>query len=239
MKILRIALVIFLFLALKPLMAQDYTGLRMGIKLPYSYNVNYYMRLADRWGAYGGVQAVTFPFGSVPVTYLKLFSDQEKDALAEVLREPFSIGAGVDVGAHYYFGADNRRYYIIGNLQWLNLLKRDIKDEVIENAFGVEMDKYPIGPILEQNSKKPLTLNTHFLNLGLGVGKRFLLPYNPDWQMAIEFELQKTLASHHFLFSDYRYITPVQTQTSTELKKLMRNSGWFPTVNFYFTYIFD
>jgi hypothetical protein len=235
---LRLILALILFCGALPTQAEDYSGIRFGLKVPYSYSGNYYIRLADRWGAYGGVQFNTFPFGGAPVTYLQVFSSNEKDALAEVLREPFSIGAGFDVGAHYYMGADNRRYYIAASLQWTNLLKRDISDDVVEAAFVVELDDYPLGPILEQDSKKPLTLNTHYLNLGLAGGVRFLLPYNPDWEVAMELEVQKTLASHHFLFSDYRYLTPVAEQASKELKALMRKSGWFPTINVYFLYKF-
>lgn len=230
-------LIISLLFVLQSVKANDYTGLRMGIKIPYSYNFGYYMRLADRWGAYGGVQAVTFPFGGAPVGFMKMFGGD--DALAEILREPYSIGAGFDVGAHYYFGADNRRYYFGLSLQWMNLLKRDITDDVIENAFGVELDEYPIGPILEELSTKPLTLNTHFLNMGYTFGVRFLIPYIPEWEIAVEFELQKTIASHHFLFSDYRYLTPVEEQASIALKKLMLRNGWFPSLNVIFIYKFE
>ena len=48
--------------------------------------------------------------------------------LTAILEEPFSIGAGMDIGAHYYFGTDNRRYYVGLSVQWMNLLKRDIDD---------------------------------------------------------------------------------------------------------------
>jgi hypothetical protein len=182
---LRLILALILFCGALPTQAEDYSGIRFGLKVPYSYSGNYYIRLADRWGAYGGVQFNTFPFGGAPVTYLQVFSSNEKDALAEVLREPFSIGAGFDVGAHYYMGADNRRYYIAASLQWTNLLKRDISDDVVEAAFVVELDDYPLGPILEQDSKKPLTLNTHYLNLG------------HCWRSAFSSSLQSRLGSGH------------------------------------------
>jgi hypothetical protein len=230
-------LIFFILFIIQSANSQDYEGLRFGLKLPYSFNFGYYQRIADRWGAYGGLQAVTFPFSSAPVGFLQMFSKNDK--VAEILREPYSIGAGFDVGAHYYFGADNRRYYIAANLQWINLLKRDITDDVIESAFGVEFDDYPIGPILEENSMKPLTLNTHYLNFGVAFGYKFLLPYQPNWDIMLEFEVQKTLASHHFLFSDYRYITPAAEITSLELKKLMQKSGWFPSLNIIFIYKYD
>jgi len=214
--------------------AQDYTGIKMGIKLPYSYNCSYYMRLSDRLGAYFGGQATTFPFSSTPIGYFKMWGADEK--MAEILREPYSIGAGVDLGMHYYFGSDNRRYYVGFALEWMNLLKRDIEDKVINEAFNVDLDSYPVGPILENMSVKPLTLNTNYLNLGFVFGKRFLLPYIPDWEMALEFEISKTVYSHHFLFSDYRYITPVEKTTSTEMKKMMLKYGWFPTFNILFLY---
>lgn len=206
----------------------------MGIKLPYAYHISYYSRISDRLGAYGGVQALTIPFASSPIGWMKIWGADEKQA--EILREPYTIGAGFDLGAHYYFGADNRRYYGGLNINWINLLKRDIKDEVIEAAFDEDLSTYPVGPILENLSKKPLTLNTHYLNLGLVFGTRFLMLNVPDWEMAVEFELQKTLASHHFLFSDYRYLTPVALETSTSLKKMMRKYGYFPSLNVFFLY---
>jgi hypothetical protein len=219
------------------LRSQDYTGVKMGIKLPYTYNIAYYMRINDRLGAYIGAQAVTFPFHSTPIGYMTMWGGDENTA--EILREPFSIGAGVDLGAHYYFGADNRRYYFGLSIEWMNLLKRDIKDSVIENAFGVDLSSYPEGPILKESSVKPLTLNTNYLNIGFIFGKRFLMIHQPRWQMSLELEISKTIYSHHFLFSDYRYITPVEKTTSTELKKLMLKYGWFPTFNVFFYYLID
>jgi len=233
-KILILFLIASFGLGLK---AQDYTGIKMGIKLPYSYNISYYMRLSDRLGAYIGAQAVTFPFSSSTIGYLNFWGADAK--MSEILREPLSIGAGVDMGMHYYFGADNRRYYGGLAIEWMNLLKRDIKDEVINEAFGVDLDSYPFGPILENMSVKPLTLNTNYLNLGFMFGTRFLLPYKPNWEMALEVEVSKTVYSHHFLFSDYRYITPVEKTTSTELKKMMLKYGWFPTFNVFFLYKID
>lgn len=233
-KILFSLSLVFIFLSMK---AQDYTGIKMGIKLPYSYNLSYYMRISDRIGTYFGGQAITFPFSSVPIGYFKMWGADEK--MAEILREPYSIGAGVDMGMHYYFGADNRRYYGGLALEWMNLLKRDIEDKVINEAFNVDLDSYPVGPILENLSVKPLTLNTNYLNLGFIFGTRFLLPYKPNWEMALELEISKTVYSHHFLFSDYRYITPVEKTASAELKKMMLKYGWFPTINVFFLYKLD
>lgn len=218
-------------------MSQDYTALKMGIKLPYAYHFSYYLRLADRWGAYGGVQMITIPFSTVPLGYMKVWGADPD--VVEILREPFTIGAGIDIGGHYYFGADNRRYYFALSLEYMSLLKRDIEDEVIENAFGVDLDDYPEGPILKNKSTKPLTLNTFYLNTGLTFGTRFLLLNNPDWEMALEFEISKTIISHHTLFSDYRYITPVEKMTNDALKQTMARYGIFPTFNVMFFYMLD
>ncbi|OIP02457.1 MAG: hypothetical protein AUJ98_01120 [Bacteroidetes bacterium CG2_30_33_31] len=227
----------FIILNISGIKAQDYTGIKMGIKLPYTYNIAYYTRISDHWGSFIGAQATTFPFGSVSIGYMKMWGGNEK--IAEILREPFTIGAGVDIGLHYYFGADNRRYYVSTAVEWMKLLKRDIKDIVIENAFGVDLDSYPEGPILKASSVKPLTLNSNYLNLGFIFGDRFLFPNIPAWEMSVELEISKTVFSHHFLFSDYRYITPVEKITSKELKKLMLVYGWFPSVNVFFFYKFD
>jgi hypothetical protein len=155
-----------------------------------------------------------------------------------ILEEPFSIGAGLDLGFHYYFGTDSRRYYGALSVQWMNLLKRDLKDEVINNAFDLNFNTpgaVTYGPISKSQSNKPLTLNTNYVNLGFIFGKIVPLP-NSENEVRIEFAINKTIFSHHNLQSDYRYITPISELTNESLQSTMRKYGWFPTFNAYFIY---
>ncbi len=210
-------------------------GFRAGIKMPYTYDLGYFVRFHTRFAIHVSTQFVTFPFSKVPTGYMNLLGADKN--ITAILNEPFSIGAGLDIGAHYYFGSDNRRYYGALSMQWMNLLKRDISDEVINNAFGVDLNsgEIPLGPIAKSQSTKPLTLNTNYLNLGFIFGK--IVPLlNPNMELRIEAEISKTIYSHHYLQSDYRYITPIAELTSDKLKETMKKYGWFPTLNVYFIY---
>ena len=213
-------------------------GLHFGFKLPYTYNIGYYQRFTPRIGIHADVQIVTFPFSTVPLGFMEMWGADQK--LTAILEEPFSIGAGVDIGGHYYFGSDNRRYYVGLSVQWMNLLKRDVSDEVINEAFGVELDgpEFPVGPITKADSKKPLTLNTNYVQMGVFVGKKWQL-YSPEWEVRVEVALSMNVFSHHNLQSDYRYITPVATQANEELKAMMRKYGWLPSLNIFLVYKFD
>jgi hypothetical protein len=231
----------FLFLIItitifsKQAKAQDINqGLRFGAKLPYTYDIGYFNRFSTRFAIHISSQFVTIPFNNVPIGYMNLWGADEN--ITAILDDPFLIGAGIDVGAHYYFGSDNRRYYGGMSIQWMNLLKKDIDDEVINNAFGVDLSSsdYPLGPISKPQSTKPLTLNTNYVNFGIFFGKILPLYNNPDAELRLEIGINKVIFSHHNLQSDYRYITPVTEITNTELQKTMKKYGWFPTINFYF-----
>lgn len=213
-------------------------GIHFGIKLPYTYNLGYYKRFSSRIGMHIDIQITTIPFSNMPLDYMKMWGGDPD--LVAVLNEPYSIGAGLDLGGHYYFGSDNRRYYVGLSIQWLNLLKRDISDEVINEAFDVDLDgpMFPEGPITKAESKKPLTLNTNYLQLGLFFGKKWQLR-NPRWEVRAELELSMNIWSNHYLQSDYRYITPVAEQCNEELKELMRKYAWFPTLNIFLIYKLD
>ncbi|MCK5857490.1 MAG: hypothetical protein KAG64_08370 [Bacteroidales bacterium] len=213
-------------------------GVHFGIKAPYSYNFGYYQRFNTRWAMHADVQVITFPFSQTPTAYMKMWGADPK--LVAILEEPFSIGAGVDLGLHYYFGSDNRRYYVGTSAQWMNLLKRDISDEVINEAFDVDLDghEFPVGPIPKSDSKKPLTLNTNYVQLGFFAGKKWQL-HNREWQLRLELGFSMNIYSHHNLQSDYRYITPVAIQANEELQKMMHRYAWFPTLNVFFIYIID
>jgi len=215
--------------------AQDINqGLRLGVKIPYTYDIGLFHRFSTRFAMHISSQFVTIPFNNVPIGYMNLWGADEN--ITAILDDPFLIGAGIDVGGHYYFGTDNRRYYVVMSLQWMNLLKKDIDDEVINNAFGVDLSSsdFPLGPISKEQSTKPLTINTNYVNIGIFFGKILPLYNNPDAELRLEVGINKVIFSHHNLQSDYRYISNVTATTNDELQKTMKKYGWFPTINFYF-----
>lgn len=239
LKVIIVAFLALIMVSPKGVKAQSSEqGVHFGIKLPYSYNIGYYKRFNPRIGMHADFQFITFPFSNVPIVYMEMWGADPK--LAAILDEPYSIGAGLDIGAHYYFGSDNRRYYVGLSAQWMNLLKRDISDEVINEAFDVDLDgpKFPEGPITKADSKKPLTLNTNYVQLGIFAGKKWQL-YNPDWEVRIEIAMSMNLFSHHNLQSDYRYITPVAKQANEELQDMMHKYAWFPSLNIFMIYKLD
>ena len=214
------------------------SGLHFGLKIPYTYDIGYYRRFSNRIGMHLDAQIITIPFSDVPMGYMEMWGADPK--LTAILDMPFSIGVGVDVGGHYYFGTDNRRYYVGLSVQWMNLLKRDIEDEVINEAFDVDLDgpDFPIGPIDKTESTKPLTLNTNYIQMGVFVGKKWQLR-NPDLEVRAELALSMNVWSNHYLQSDYRYISPVAKQANEELKNMMRKYAWFPSLNVFLIYKLD
>ena len=212
-------------------------GFHYGIKIPFSYNFGYYSKVANRFGFYANATIVTVPFNNSLLGYMKAFGADEK--MTNVLIEPFRFGFGFEGGGHYYFGTDNRRYYVGLNAQWINLPKVAMRDEVINEAYGVDLSShdYPEGPITEAESKNPLTLKSAYMQMGIMAGKRFFY-LEPNFEMFLEVGLSKTMASTHRLASDYRYISPVSELNNESLKKMMKRYGWMPTVNVFFIYKF-
>ncbi len=210
-------------------------GYRVGIKLPYTYDIGYFFRFNTRLAGYVSTQFITIPFSAVPINMMNMLGANAD--ITAILKEPFSIGAGIDLGMHYYFGTDSRRYYFALNTQWMNLLKRDIKDKVINKAFNTDLNSadIPIGPIAKWQSRKPLTINTNYINIGIVFGK--IIPLRKKkTELRLEIALSKTVYSHHNLQSDYRIITPIAQQTNSQLQSLFRKYGWFPSLNIYFIY---
>jgi len=228
-----------LFLLIKPNIASAQVGdqaLRFGIKVPYSYDIGYYQRFSNRIGMHASTQFITIPFASAPIGYMNLFGADPN--ITAILAEPFTFGAGLDVGFHYYFGSDNRRYYGALSVQWMNLLKRDIDDEVINNAFDLNFNSpgvVTLGPKSKSQSTKPLTINTNYVNLGFIFGKIVPIP-NSIHELRLELAVNKTIFSHHNLQSDYRIFTPISELTNESLQETMRKYGWFPTFNVYYIF---
>ncbi len=232
-----IFLIFFLsILSIKPNFAiKPVRGIHFGIKAPYTYNLGYYQRFTPHFGIHADVQIITIPFSNSPLAIMEMWGADPK--LTAILKEPFSIGAGADIGIHYYFGSDNRRYYVGISGQWMSLLKRDISDDVINEAFDVDLDgpEFPLGPISKENSKKPLTLITNYVQLGLFAGKTWQL-HSPEWELRLELGLSANIFSNHKLQSDYRYITPVAKQANKKLKKMMHKYAFFPSLNIFLVY---
>jgi hypothetical protein len=220
----------------KAQMVED--GVRFGLKIPYTYDIGYYKRFNTRIGIYVDAQFITIPFSNVPLAYMEMWGGDPK--LTNILDMPFTIGFGFDVGGHYYFGSDNRRYYVGLSVQWMTLLKRDIEDEVINEAFDVDLSgpMFPEGPITKDDSTKPLTINTNYFQLGFLVGKKWQLR-DPRLEVRVEAAISMNIWSNHYLQSDYRYITPVAKEANEALKDLMRKYAWFPTLNVFMIYKLD
>lgn len=214
-------------------------AIRVGLKLPFTYDIGYYHRFSNRIGMHASAQIVTIPFSGVSIGMMNLFGADPN--ITAILEEPFSIGAGIDHGWHYYFGTDNRRYYGGISAQWMSLLKRDIEDKTIDKAFAGEdngcptLDKCPVNPVQQIAGSKPLTLNTNYVNIGLTFGVIFQLA-NKNAELRLEGELSKTIISRHHLQSDYRFITPIAERTNEALKESMNKYGWFPSLNIYYIY---
>ncbi|HHB52207.1 MAG TPA: hypothetical protein ENK75_04075 [Saprospiraceae bacterium] len=234
-KIVFISITIILISAHTASSQPEEQGFRAGIKLPYTYDLGYFVRFNTRFAIHLSTQFVTFPFSKAPTGYMNFWGADPN--ITAFRNEPFSIGAGLDVGAHYYFGSDNRRYYGALSVQWMNLLKRDISDNVINKALDVDLNsgEIPLGPIAKSQSTKPLTLNTNYVNIGFIVGK--IIPLlNPNTELRVEVGINKAVYSHHNLQSDYRYISPISELTNTKLQETMKKYGWFPTINVYYIY---
>ena len=213
-------------------------GIHFGLKIPYTYDFGYYKRFSSRFGMHLDVQMITIPFSNMPMTYMEMWGADPK--LTNILDMPFTLGVGVDLGPHYYFGSDNRRYYVGISFQWMNLLKRDIEDEVINEAFGVDLDgpDFPEGPISKDDSTKPLTITTNYIQLGFFAGKKWQLR-SPEWEIRAEAGLSMNVWSNHVLASDYRYLTPIADRCNNELKSMMKKYGWYPTLNVFLIYKLD
>ena len=245
MKLQHIILIIIFIILVSPpteLRAQaGDKGIRMGLKLPYTYDIGYYHRFSTRIGMYVSSQIVTMPFSSSVTGLMNLYGADPK--LTAILDESFGFGIGLDHGWQYHFGTDNRRYYVGLSIQWMSLLKEDINDAVIDDAFaddpieGCEtLDKCPINPMQKFNDSDVLTINTNYVNMALSFGITFPLPNNKNSEFRLEGQLAKTIASRHYLYSDFRYISPISERTNESLQDIMRKYGWFPSINLYYIY---
>ncbi len=213
----------------------DVRGIRYGFKIPYSYDLTYYQRFNTKIALYGGLQLTSVPFQNSSIKIMEFWGGDVN--IASILDQPYVMGTGIDIGSNFYLGKKNK-FYFSAAFQWMDLFEKDIEDMVINNALGVDISKLPEGPIPKFLSEHPLTINSNYLNLALGLGKSINLKSSRYYVMNIEFQLSKTIASHHFLNSDYRYLTPIQNKASNELKILYLNYGWFPLINIYFIRMF-
>ncbi len=212
-------------------------GIRIGLKLPYSYDFGYSQRVSPRFGYHFGAQFITIPFAKYPINAMNFWGADPE--ITAILEYPFTLGTGLDIGAQYHFGTDSRRYYFSLSYQWMTLLRKDIEDEVINEAFDIDITnsgKYPLGPISKSQSTKPLTISSNYSNLGIAFGKIIPLQSH-DRELKIEIALAKTLFSHFRLQSDYRYLSTVSDMTNDALQKTFWKYGWFPTINVYYLFI--
>lgn len=238
--------VVFLFLIISLLPREALSqagdqGLRVGLKLPYTYDIGYYQRFSPRIGMYVSTQFVTVPMSNSVTGLMNLYGSDPK--ITAILDEGFAFGYGFDHGWQYYFGTDNRRYYGGLSVQWMSLLKQEIKDEVVDNAYANDpdnaiksLDEYPVNTAQQFQDSKALTMNTSYLNIALTFGITFKIPNNKNSEFRLESQLAKNIASRHYLYSDYRYISPLTERVNSDLQDIMMKYGWFPSINFFYIY---
>ncbi|MCK5775086.1 MAG: hypothetical protein KAH25_02860, partial [Bacteroidales bacterium] len=212
-------------------------AIRSGIKLPYTYDVGYYHRFTTRIGMYVGVQMVTFPFSGTQTGIMNLLGADPN--MTAILRESMGFGIGLDHGWQYHFGSDRRRYYVGFSVQWMTLPKQDINDKVIDDSFIENpidgcptLEDCPINPMHHLYDSEKLTINTNYVNVMATFGYTIFLQHKNE--IRLEGSLAKTIASRHYLHSDYRYISPFTDAVNDGLQDIMLKYGWFPSINVYY-----
>ncbi len=214
-------------------------GLRVGVKLPYTYDISYYHKFSTRIRMYFGTQIVTAPFSGTVTNVMDMYGANPN--MTAILRESMGFGIGLDHGWQYHFGKDRRRYYIGLSIQWMWLPKQDIEDQVVDAAFANDgiggcstLEACPINPMHHLYDAKKLTINTNYVNISLAFGYTIFL--RSKNQIRLEGAIAKTIASRHYLYSEYRYISPFTERTNEGLQDIMLKYGWFPSINVYYIY---
>lgn len=233
-RLIYIAIVVGFVLFSNNTKAQD-LSLKFGIKAPNSINAGIEMPFEDErvGNYYAELYLSSYPFSLSRLKVLDFFGANSK--MTEVFSEPLYLGLGFETGFNFALSDKKVHDYIKINLSVLSLPNTLITDEVINNAFNVDLDspKYPRGFVREDMSTMPLTLKSSFFNLGLAYSYQLDLRKN---SFRFEFELKKTFWSKHRLYSDYRFLTPIEKMTDKELNKMMLKYGWFPSLNFYYVF---
>lgn len=228
--LLAIFISLFLFTGNRLQAKKEIRGIYYGIELPYSYHFGFYAKQSSRLAIMGNAKIFAPPFNHAYTMVMQMWGANEK--AINVLKEPFRFGYGFEGRAHYYFGTDNRRYYVGINAQMILLPKVKISDNIINQAYNVDLSShdFPEDPVAKLRSTEPLTLKSTYANLGVFFGKRFFY-MEPGFELFLEAGVNKTVFSNHRLASDYRYITPVHELNNSTLKEMMLKYGWAPGIN--------
>ena len=119
------------------------------------------------------------------------------------------------------------------------LPKQDIIDQVVNMAFDNDgiagcptLEDCPTNPMHHLYDAKKLTINTNYVNISFAFGYTIFL--HSKNQIRIEGAIAKTIASRHYLYSEYRYISPFTERTNERLQDIMLKYGWFPSINVYY-----
>lgn len=221
---------LFLFSGIEVLAKKEIRGIYYGIEMPYSYHFGFYAKQSTRLAIMGNAKIFAIPINQGYTGIMGLWGADEK--LIHVLQKPFRFGYGFEGRGHYYFGTDNRRYYVGITAQMILLPKVKISDQVINDAYNIDLSShdFPEDPVAKLRSTEPLTLKSTYANIGIFAGKRFFY-MEPGFEMFVEVGINKTVFSNHRLASDYRYITPAQEMNNSALKELMWKYGWAPGIN--------
>lgn len=237
--IIGLSLALFLLGVFTPQKAEAQSKtLHLNFKAPYSYNVGFYSRFHDRLGAFIDVEVITVPAHATIPGAMKLFG--ARNNLANILKTPLEGGFGFDLGGHYYFGKGHRLLYVSVGANYINLTETSVSDEDANKAFVIDLssNSIPTGAVPEILSKEPLTLYSHFLQVTAAVGRTIPLQ-SKSKELQLEIGIMKTVASHHRLYSDYRYLSAISEDVNTEMQDMMMKYGFFPFVRIVYNFHFE
>ena len=226
-----IILILFCF---PKLVSSQSQSIKLGTEIPTQYALGYEDRFHEGFAVHGQIGFLFYPYDKM---MLSLFEGYGADRnMVAVLEANFETGMIIEFGANYFFSKQTRKNYAGPFCQWVNLFKSNIPDYVINDAFDVDLNTYPIGPIPKSMSDEPLTLSSHFLQVGLLVGRRFSFYKKPDIELHVELALSKNVYSNSVLASDYRYLGGLIDDVNITLKDFYKKYALIPSLNIYFIY---
>lgn len=214
--------------------AQD-VNLKFGLKFPTAVNLGAEIEFENLPESfyYAEIFITSYPFTNVNMKMMRLYGADIN--MSNVLIKPLHFGFGVELGSNFNLRKSRLNDYLIVNANFLSLSKTLINDDLINQAFDVDLDShsYPLGLREKQYSTEPLSLKSTMFNIGLGYAVQKDITHS-KLSIRFAFEVKKTFYSKHRLYSDYRFLTPIEKLTDSELNKMLIKYGFFPSLNVYF-----
>lgn len=217
----------------KTFWAQD-ANIKFGLKFPTALNLGAEIEFDNLPGSfyYAEIYITSYPFTNANLKTMRFYGADID--LSNVLIEPLHFGYGVEIGSNFKLPKSPLNDFLIINANFLSLSKTLIKDDLINQAFSVDLDSpfFPMGLIEKQYSTEPLSLKSTMFNIGLAYAvQKDISQSKLSFRFSIE--LKKTFYSKHWLYSDYRFLTPIEKLTDKELNKMLIKYGFFPSLNVY------